>query len=76
MASYRGSFHKIKMALFLLFHGHAPTLFGELKKELGSEEICYGFRRDLAMPVKPPEAAMPVTLRSFEKNDVRRRFHP
>lgn len=70
MAPHHSSFHKIKMALFLLFHGHAPTLLGELKKEIRSEEICYGFRRDLAAPVEPPGASMPIRLRIFEKNDI------
>jgi hypothetical protein len=75
MAVRDSSLHKIKMALFLLFHGHAPTLFTELKKEIYSDEICYGFRRDLHEGGhEAPSAAIPISLRFLEKNDVDRLF--
>jgi hypothetical protein len=70
MALHESSFHRIKIALFLLLHGHAPTLLHEVRNKIGSEEICYGFRRDLNIPVETPSAAIPVDLRFFQKNDI------
>ncbi len=74
MALHDSSFHKIRMALFLLFHGYAPVLLQEVRKELRSEEMCYGFRRDLRAPLESPQAAVPIRLRFLENSDIETLF--
>jgi hypothetical protein len=74
MALRDSTLHKIQMALYLAFHAHTTTLISEIRKEVYSEEICFGFRRDLEEPFTTPTASIPVQLHLLQKADIDKLF--
>ncbi len=65
-----GSIQKVTAALLLLFNGCFGAVFEEIGREFVSEEISYGFRRDLGRRFVAPPASLPVAIRSFTKSDI------
>jgi hypothetical protein len=66
--------NKIRTALFLLGRGCWGTLMQEIRKTANSHEVCYGFRRDLAVPFEPPRPDIPIRLRPFRRSDAAHLF--
>jgi hypothetical protein len=61
---------KTKAALSLLSHGRIAALAEEVKRELGSVETSYAFRRDLTIPFETRPTSVPIILRPFERGDI------
>ena len=68
------SFQKMRIALSLMRQGQAATLLAQIRKQAMSDELCYGFRRDLAEAFNPPPSLIPIRLRPFETRDRQRLF--
>jgi hypothetical protein len=66
--------NKVKTALFLLRRGCWGTLMQEIRKVVNSDEVCYGFRRDLAEPFEPPKPVISIQLRPFRNTDAAHLF--
>jgi hypothetical protein len=67
--------HRIRGAAQLVRSGSFSTLSTEIKKQLGSESLAFGLRRDLDIPFKPPKAKINISVRQLEPTDLASLLH-
>jgi len=75
LAGHENFLHRLKSATQLVRSGSYSTLGTEIIKQLGSESLAFGLRRDLDVPFTPPKAKINISVRPLEHTDLASLFH-